>query len=58
MGIDVKFHQSARIQPERIIELVGGGDVMFVPPATLRLKTTPSRADLFQGIGEILREIA
>ncbi|MBI2150603.1 MAG: transcription-repair coupling factor, partial [Acidobacteria bacterium] len=58
-GIDIKFHETARIDPERIVELVGGGSgVTFAPPATLRLQSAPSRAGLFSSIENILREIA
>jgi transcription-repair coupling factor (superfamily II helicase) len=57
-GVDIKFHESARIEPERIVEVVGNGEnVTFAPPATLRLRTVGPRADLFQSIGDILREI-
>ncbi|HYR44143.1 MAG TPA: transcription-repair coupling factor, partial [Terriglobia bacterium] len=38
-GIDIKFHETARIDPERIVELVSAGNgVTFAPPATLRLQ--------------------
>jgi transcription-repair coupling factor (superfamily II helicase) len=58
-GIDIRFHQSARIDPERIVELVGSGaSVTFAPPATLRLKAAGTRADFFRGIEDVLREIA
>ncbi len=58
-GIDIKFHETARIDPERIVELVGSGNgLTFAPPATLRLKAGPSRAGLFSSIENILREIA
>ena len=58
-GIDIRFHETARIDPERIVELVGGGhSIVFSPPATLRLKTLGPRMDLFTNIGDVLREIA
>jgi len=58
-GIDIKFHETARIDPERIVELVSGGDgVSFVPPATLRLPSPARMADLFNSIEAVLREIA
>ncbi len=58
-GIDIRFHESARIDPERIVELVGSREgITFAPPATLRLKVPASRADLFENIGEVLRELA
>ena len=58
-GIDIKFHETARIDPERIVELVGSGKgVTFAPPATLRMQATASRADLFSSIENVLREIA
>jgi transcription-repair coupling factor (superfamily II helicase) len=58
-GIDIKFHETAKIDPERIVELIGSRpDVTFAPPATLRLKVPASRADLFENIGEVLRELA
>ncbi|PYS41025.1 MAG: transcription-repair coupling factor [Acidobacteria bacterium] len=58
-GIDIKFHETARIDPERVVSLVSSGDgVAFVPPATLRLQTPPRMADLFNGIETVLREIA
>lgn len=58
-GIDLKFHETARIDPERIVELVSSGmGVSFAPPATLRLQAAASRADLFSSIENVLREIA
>src|SRR5947207_11916777 len=55
-GIDIKFHETARIDPERIVELVAAGKgVTFVPPATLRLQTPTGRADLFSTIENVLR---
>jgi transcription-repair coupling factor (superfamily II helicase) len=57
-GIDIKFHESAKIDPERIVELVGSGDrVTFAPPTTLRMKIPSSRADFFSGIADLLRDI-
>jgi transcription-repair coupling factor (superfamily II helicase) len=58
-GIDIKFHETARIDPEKIVELVGASDkITFAPPATLRLKPVAGRAALFSSIENILREIA
>ena len=58
-GIDLRFHETARIDPERIVELVAGGSgVTFSPPATLRLQPPGRMADLFNSIETILREIA
>jgi transcription-repair coupling factor (superfamily II helicase) len=58
-GIDIRFHETARIDPERIVEIVGGGDrVVFAPPTTLRLKILGPRADFFTNIEDLLREIA
>jgi transcription-repair coupling factor (superfamily II helicase) len=58
-GIDIRFHENARIEPERIVELVGRQEgVVFVPPGTLRMKVSGPRSDLFQSIGDVLREIA
>ena len=58
-GIDIKFHESARVDPERIIELVNSREgVTFAPPASLRLRPTTGRAELFSSIEEVLREIA
>ena len=43
-GIDIRFHETARIDPERIVELVGKGErITFAPPATLRLRTAGVR---------------
>src|SRR4029079_663070 len=57
--IDIKFHETARVDPERIVELVGAGTgVTFAPPATLRLQPPADRADLFNSIERILRELA
>ncbi len=57
-GIDIRFHESARIDPERIVDIVGTGErIVFVPPTTLRLRTTSSRSDVFSNIGDLLREI-
>jgi transcription-repair coupling factor (superfamily II helicase) len=58
-GIDIKFHETARIDPERIVELVGAGNgVTFAPPATLRLQPPARPAELFGSIENILRELA
>ena len=58
-GIDIRFHETARIDPERIVEIVGSGQrVVFAPPTTLRLKIAGPRSDLFANIGDLLREIA
>jgi transcription-repair coupling factor (superfamily II helicase) len=58
-GIDIKFHETARVDPERIVELVGsGGGISFAPPATLRLQPAGRPADLFNGIETVLRELA
>jgi transcription-repair coupling factor (superfamily II helicase) len=58
-GIDIRFHETARIDPERIVEIVGSGErVAFAPPTTLRLKAPSPRADFFTNIGDLLREIA
>jgi transcription-repair coupling factor (superfamily II helicase) len=57
-GIDIRFHESARIQPERIVDIVGTGErVVFVPPTTLRIRSTSTRSDVFTNIGDLLREI-
>jgi hypothetical protein len=58
-GIDIKFHETARVDPERIVELVGsGGGITFAPPATLRLQPAARAAGLFNGIETVLRELA
>src|SRR5262249_58259275 len=58
-GIDIKFHETARIEPERIVELVSATDgVTFAPPATLRLPAPARMADLFNSIETVLRELA
>jgi transcription-repair coupling factor (superfamily II helicase) len=58
-GVDIRFHESARIDPERIVDIVGSGErIVFVPPTTLRIRTTSSRSDLFSSIGDLLREIS
>jgi len=58
-GIDIKFHETARIDPERIVELVGAGNgVTFAPPAPLRLQSPARTADLFGSIENVLRELA
>jgi transcription-repair coupling factor (superfamily II helicase) len=58
-GLDIKFHETARIDPERIVGLVSAGDgVSFVPPATLRLPVPARLADLFNSIEAVLREVA
>ena len=58
-GIDIKFHETARIDPERIVELVAGGNgLTFAPPATLRLQPGATRAELFSSIESVLRDIA
>jgi transcription-repair coupling factor (superfamily II helicase) len=58
-GIDIKFHESARIDPEKIVELVGSrSGIAFAPPATLRLKVPAGVSELFYSIGDVLREVA
>jgi transcription-repair coupling factor (superfamily II helicase) len=58
-GIDIKFHETARIDPEKIVELVGAGNgVSFAPPATLRLQPPARPGDLFNTIENVLRELA
>jgi transcription-repair coupling factor (superfamily II helicase) len=58
-GIDIKFHETARVDPERIVELVGSGrGISFAPPATLRMQPAARPADLFNGIETVLRELA
>jgi transcription-repair coupling factor (superfamily II helicase) len=58
-GIDIKFHETARVNPERIVELVSSGSgVVFVPPATLRLAQPSRMADLFNSIEAVLRDLA
>ena len=58
-GIEIKFHETARVDPERIVELVASGNgVTFAPPATLRLQAGAARAELFSSIETVLREIA
>jgi transcription-repair coupling factor (superfamily II helicase) len=58
-GIDIKFHETARVEPERIVELVGSGSgISFAPPATLRLQPAARPADLFNSIETVLRELA
>jgi transcription-repair coupling factor (superfamily II helicase) len=50
-GIDIKFHETARIDPERIVELVAAANgVTFAPPATLRLQPPARIADLFSAL--------
>ncbi|HEX4998979.1 MAG TPA: TRCF domain-containing protein, partial [Terriglobia bacterium] len=57
-GVDIKFHESARIEPERVVELVERDDrITFSPPSTLRLRVSSVR-DLFENIASVLREIA
>ena len=58
-GVDIRFHESARIDPERIVDIVGTGErIVFVPPTTLRIRATSSRSDLFSSIGDLLREVS
>jgi len=58
-GVDIKFHETARVDPERIVELVAAGNgVTFAPPATLRLQASGNRMELFGSIENVLREIA
>jgi transcription-repair coupling factor (superfamily II helicase) len=58
-GVDIKFHESARIDPERIVEMIATrGNLTFAPPATLKLKTSASRDELFAAVADVLREIA
>src|SRR5439155_23213806 len=57
-GIDIKFHETARVDPERIVELVGGSDkITFEPPATLRLSPMAGIADLFSRLDNNLLEL-
>src|SRR5215469_6651530 len=58
-GLDIRFHETARIDPERIVGLVSAGSgIGFAPPATLRLQPAARPADLFHGIETVLRELA
>jgi transcription-repair coupling factor (superfamily II helicase) len=58
-GIDIKFHETARIDPERIVELIAAGaGVTFAPPATLRLQPPARMGDIFNSIEAVLRELA
>jgi transcription-repair coupling factor (superfamily II helicase) len=57
-GVDIKFHETAKVDPERIVELVSAGNgVSFAPPATLRLQQPARMADLFSSIETVLREL-
>src|SRR5207244_11584547 len=50
-GIDIKCHETARVDPERSVELVAAGNVLTcAPPATLRLQPIAGRADRFSCI--------
>lgn len=57
-GVDIKFHESAKIDPERLVSLVenreGAG---FVPPATLRVRTGGIRSEILSTIQDVLREL-
>jgi transcription-repair coupling factor (superfamily II helicase) len=57
-GVDIRFHEGARVDPERVVELVERDDrIAFSPPSTLRIKISGVR-DLFENIAGVLREIA
>src|SRR5207247_10036535 len=54
-GIDIKFHETARVDPERIVELVAAGNgVTFAPPATLRPQAAGTRLQPFGSIENVL----
>jgi transcription-repair coupling factor (superfamily II helicase) len=56
-GVDIKFHESARVDPERVVDLVERDDrITFAPPSTLRVRISVAR-DLFENIADVLREI-
>ena len=58
-AVDIVFDQQAHIDPERIVQLVGEqSDVIFTPPATLRIKVSGSTRKAFQRIQDVLNELA
>jgi transcription-repair coupling factor (superfamily II helicase) len=57
--IDIVFDQKAHIDPERIVQLVEGSlDVVFAPPATLRIKTPGPGGSVFESIQSVLAELS
>ena len=57
--VDVNFHENARVEPARIVQLVEAGrEVTFAPPATLRIKTAGGRREFFESIQNVLRELS
>ena len=57
--IDIVFDQNAHIDPERIVQLVEGNpDVIFAPPATLRVKTPGPARSVFERIQNVLAELS
>jgi transcription-repair coupling factor (superfamily II helicase) len=57
--IDIVFDQKTHIDPERIVQLVEGSpDVVFAPPATLRIKTPGPGGSVFESIQSVLAELS
>lgn len=57
--INIVFDQKAHIDPERIVQLVEGSpDVIFTPPATLRIKSPGPRRSVFERIQSVLAELS
>jgi len=58
-GVDIRFHETARIDPQQMIELASHREsVSFAPPATVRLKTSGSPSNVFVAVADVLRSVA
>ncbi len=58
-AINIVFDQKAHIDPERIVQLVEGDpDVVFAPPATLRIKPPGPGRSIFESIQSVLEEVS
>ncbi len=57
--IDMVFDEKAHIDPERIVLIVEGSpDVLFAPPATLRIKAPGPGRSVFERIQNVLTEVS
>ncbi len=58
-AVEIVFHQDARVDPDRIVQLVESGrDISFRPPATLKFGLPTARRAFFEGIQDVLRELS
>lgn len=58
-SVDIVFDPNARVEPDRIVQLVERNpDIGFVPPATISLGTNAPGSQWFERIQTVLRELS